>query len=446
MTEPTDGNRHRLLLAALAFGAVALVLVCATAMYVAIRLPRSSPPSASAPSAEPSPLPPAAGSQGEPSETSAWTSASPMLARAVDVAFAGGSTLATDGHSATFDSGDGEVRPVAVPATIPRVFAAAGRLFAAGSNEGAPFLILLASAEDPRVVPMPCAVAELAGEGSLVAGLCEDSSGLAVSWDAGKLFHEVRLELPEPREAGDVTVDKRLEAIAVSPAGAIAVASSQRWQSEQAGGALQWTWSQVALRPSGSKAFRFANVPALVRSVGLHLGGGTLTLAGLEVALDGPAEGVTRPRFFRGGEAEAPVPVGEPGPECAQAAQAPSVEGVLLSPQVAVFGCPTGMISTLDGGRSWRIERARGGAGRVRGGDMRLFARAGEKAWERRFINRSESGATAIRLAGGGSPHPAGAARRDAGESGPLAPLENIREPASDAGTDAAGAEPTATR
>lgn len=404
-----------------------LVLVCVTiVLVVALLRPRSdlpAPASRAAPSLD-------AGPGAAAEESPAWKPAKASLAKAADVAFAAGASLSTDGKSALLDTGDGVARPVEVPAAITRVFGAAGNLFAAGENEGAPFLILMAPGEDPLVVPLPCAIDRLAGEGSVIAGLCADGSGLALSADGGRTFRPVPLELPAPRDARDTEIEKSLEAVSVSPSGAVAVAASQRWQSDAPGGALAWTWGQVALRgPGPGKPFRLANVQALVRTVGVQALGGAIVVAGLEVALDASGAGEVRPRLFRGAEGEPPLAVGTPGPACGDSLSARSVDGVLLGSQVAVFRCKEGLASTVDGGATWRLERL-GSVDLLRGGDMRLFARAGERAWERLFVNRSETGATAVRIGAATLPR-----RTDGGaEAGPITAAYGIREP-EDAGT-----------
>ncbi|HEY3446964.1 MAG TPA: hypothetical protein VGK67_11400 [Myxococcales bacterium] len=420
-------------LAAFGFLGVVALLVSTAALAVILTRPAAQAPSAAR---DPNPAAPRSTLDAGPSlaPESAWRPAPAVLAKAVDVAFWAGASLSTDGKLATFDSGDGSTRPVEVPAAIPRVFSASGRLFAVGENEGAPFAIVLAPGEEPLVVPMPCSVTRLAGENGILAGLCADGSGLALSADAGKSFRPVAVDLPVPAGAQDVEVERRLEAVAVSPAGAILLASAQRWQSATPGGVLAWTWGQVTLRPAGSRALRTSNVQALAHTVGLHLSGGSATLAGLQVALGGAAEGEVRPRLYRGAEGEPPVAVGTAGPPCGTVAAAKGVQGVLLGTEVAAFACGDRLVSTMDGGATWSADALLGKVDVLRGGDMRLFAKAGDKAWERRFVDRSETGATAVRVPG------AVLVRRDGGlAQGPMSAAFGILEPV-DAGGAAADA------
>ncbi|MGC4115438.1 MAG: hypothetical protein QM765_12710 [Myxococcales bacterium] len=425
--------RDRTLVAFGFAGVVALLASTVTLGLVLTRSPAAAPAAAQPPRVE-AKTSPEAGRPAE-AEASPWRLAPAGLAQAVDVAFYAGASLSTDGQQATFDSGEGPARPVEVPAAIPRVFAASGRLFAVGENAGAPFAIVLAPGEEAQVVPMPCTVTKLSGENGILAGLCADS-GLALSADSGKSFRPVAVELPAPPNSQDVEVAKRLEAVAVSPGGAILFASSQRWQSQTVGGALAWTWGQVTLRPAGSRALKTSNVQALARTVGLHLSGGAATLAGLQVVLGGSAEGEVRPRLYRGAEGEPPVAIGTAGPVCGTAATAADVQGVLLGTEVAAFACGDRLVSTMDGGATWSVDRTLGRVEVLRGGDMRLFARAGEKSWERRFVDRSENGATAVRVPG------AVVQRKDGGvESGPVSAAFGIREPV-DAGSPDDAATP----
>lgn len=415
--------RDRTLVAFGFLGVVALLVSTAALLVLVLRPMPAAPMRELAAAARPV-------DAGLSQEPSPWRPASASLARAVDAAFFGGASLSTDGRQATFDSGEGSPRPVEVPAAIPRVFAAAGRLFAVGENEGAPFAIALSPGEEPLVVPMPCPVSKLAGEAGVAAGLCADGRSLALSADSGRSFRPVPLDLPPPASAPDVEVDKRLEAVAVSPSGAVMVASAQRWQTEAPGGVLAWTWGQVTLRPAGSRTLKTSNVQALARTVGLHLAGGAATLAGLQVALGGSAEGEVRPRLYRGAEGEPPAAVGTAGPVCATTAGAKDVQGVLLGTEVAVFACGDQLVSTLDGGASWSVDSSLGKVDVLRGGDMRLFARAGDKAFERRFVDRSETGATAVRVPGVVLVRK----EKDGGaEEGPVSAAYGIREPA-DAG------------
>jgi hypothetical protein len=422
MTAPPA--RDRTLQALLAFLAASVLATAAAILYVGMHRREPSPVVAIAAreDAGTSPL----------AVHTAWAP-SLALAQAVDVAFASGASLSTDGKAALYQPGDGSPpRPVEVPAAISRVFGAAGRLFAAGENEGAPFLIRMAPGEDPLVVPMPCVISRLGGEGQILAGTCVDGSGIASSTDGGKSFRPAPVDFIAPKGVGDSPVERSVEAVAVSPSGAQAIAVSQRWQTEEPGGVLSWTWGQVGLRVPGGR-FRFLNVHALAHTVGLHYAGGALTLAGLEVALDGPADGQVHVRLFRAGEGEPPVPVGTAGPPCGTVATARAVEGVLLGTRVAALRCGETLVTTLDGGASWITERGLGSVQVIRGGDMRLFARAGERAFERRFVDRAESGATAVRLPGAVLP------KRDAGEAPPLAAPFGIKEPQPD------GGEPSAT-
>jgi hypothetical protein len=89
------------------------------------------------------------------------------------------------------------------------------------------------------------------------------------------------------------------------------------------------------------------------------------------------------------------------------------------------------------GGATWSVDAALGKVEVLRGGDMRLFARAGEKTWERRFVDRSELGATAVRVPG------AVLRRKDGGvEQGPVTAAFGIREPADAGVADAAAPTP----
>ena len=375
----------------------------------------------------------AAGAAPTPPEPSAWRPAPATWANAVDMAFSAGAALLTDGKLAVYEPGDGAARPLEVPAAIRRVFAASGALFAVGENDGAPFAIGLSPRESPMVVPMPCEVVRLAGEGEVVAGLCEDGKGVALSSDSGRSFRSVALEVPAPKGAEDAEIDRRLEAVAVSPAGAVLVALTQRWRTDGTDGALAWTLGQVALRPAGRRSLVISNVDSIARVVGAHLSGGTATLAGLQVALDGPGDGTVRTRLYRGTEGEPPVAVGSAGPSCGTTAQASAIEGVLLGSEVAFFVCGDRLVATLDGGATWAVDRSLGPVEVLRGGDMRLLARSGERVWERRFVGRSDSGATAVPAPSSGRSPGRGS---DAGTADPVSPPYGIREPG-DAGPGA---------
>lgn len=425
--EPPVRGYRLLLLAAAVFGLAALALFAAALLYVGDRSRITQPP----PASRDTPGPVDAGTSRPMVGWDEVPSGSPLL-HGTDVAFAAGAFLVTDGKQATYDSGDGTLRPLEVTVPISRVFSGSGKLFAAGTNEGAPFVIVLAHEGEPAVVPMPCEVTQLVGEGALVVGACRDGASLALSRDGGKSFGVLPVEMPKPQPHIAAEVDRAVEAMAVSPSGAVGAATSQRWQTAQGDGALFWAWGQVALRPPAGKAFGFSNVHGLVRSVGLRLeGGGTWTLAALEVAPESVEQGRMRARIFRGTEGEPPAPIGVPGPDCGSAAEAPSVEGVLLGTHVAAFRCDGVLAMTLDGGASWTTERVPA-LRLLRGGDMRLLVRAGDRAWERRFLHRSETGATAVRvLAKRVSPI-------DAAEPKPITPPFGIREPAGDGGNAAA--------
>jgi hypothetical protein len=314
-----------------------------------------------------------------------------------EAAFTGSASLVSDGTRAVFDPGDGP-RPIEVPVPLPRVFAAGRRLFAAGENEGAPFLIALEGDEQPQVIPVPCPVSLLAGDGERYLVACSGASGLAASRDGASSFRKIALDLPEPPAAG-AQVRRALEAVAVTADGVGAFAATQRWRSKDGAQDLLWIWAHVGVR-MGDGNVRYAAVPGLARAFGLKLAGSGFVLAGLEVAADGAVEGELRPRLFRGSDEAAVLPEGVPGPSCGMAADSERAQGVLLGPREAAFLCEGKVVVTLDGGASWKVEAGLPASPQLlEGGDMRLVAIVGGKAWERRFPARSATGAIAVRVA-----------------------------------------------
>ncbi len=335
-------------------------------------------------------------------EVPGWKEIDPEspLARATDVAFVAGSYLAISQGKIFYDSGNAVVRPIEVAATVSKVLGASDWLFAQGENEGFPVFVRFSVTEAPKIVPMPCVATRMAGYRESMVAACEDSDLISLSDDAGKTFLLFPVGLPRPRSAEQAEIQKEIEAVAIDSCKTVAIATSQRWLASHGSNSLLWTWGQVAVKSPGQN-FRFSNVDNLVRSVGLTLSGGAITLAGLEVSFEGLAEGELRTRIFRGPEGEPPVGVGEPGPRCGTAQDARSVEGVLLGTQVAAFLCQGDLVLTMDGGASWKTIADLSPLKHIRGGDMRLWLKGDKGAWERRFINRSETGATAVRVSGG---------------------------------------------
>lgn len=349
-----------------------------------------------------------------------------------EVAFADGALLVSDGERASFEPGTAPARPLEVPVPIARVFAAAGRLFAAGENEGAPFLIGLSRGESALVVPVSCPVVGLAGEGESYLAACEGGEAVATSANGARSFYRREVRLPEPPAPEGVRIRRAIDALAANEDGAMALCAVQRWSSTQGGEPLLWTWSHVGIRPAEGGDFRFAAVPGLARAVGLRLAGSQVAVAGLEVDAQGSAGGDLRPRFFAGG-LEAPLrPEGEPGPSCGRAADAEKAQGILLGPREAAFLCEGRVVYSFDRGESWQTDE--GLEGRVtalRGGDLRLVARAGGKVWLRRFPVRAGSGAVAVRASGVEAPAADG--------PGPVVPQPaEVREPPADGGLDEA--------
>jgi hypothetical protein len=436
---PRHGRAPLLLAAGLAAGVAAGV----GAAWLLLR--REPPPGAVAPPAAAPAAPASPSSSARPApaaaQPSAWRElpASSSLARFADVAFSPDGLLVTDGSQAHYEPAGREARPIEVPAALPYVFSAADRLFAAGENEGAPFLIGLSRDQAPLVVPMPCPAQRLAGAGETLVAACQGAAAVATSSNGGSRFRKVALELPAPPLPPGSRAESAIDALAAGADGSFALAVVQRWRAVQGADELLWSWAHVGLQPDrGDLAWR--SVPGLARSVGLHLDGSAITLAGLEVAPSGPEQGELRPRFWRGGDAGALEPLGSPGPACGSVAQAEEVDGVLLGPREAAFRCAGEVVLTLDGGTTWWSEAGFAGeAERLRGGEMRLVVRAGGKVYERRFATRSPGGAVAVRL--GPAPAPADAPAATDGADGsegadakapPLSAGSEVREPEAD--------------
>lgn len=354
-------------------------------------------------------------------------SAESPLARATDVAFAAGSYLALSQNKPFYDSGNGVARPTKMAATVSKVLGASDWLFAQGENDGFPFFVRFATTEAPKMIPMPCVATRIAGDHDSIVAACEDSDLISLSDDGGKTFLPFPVGLPRPQVAGQVEIQKEIEAVAIDSCNkTVAIATSQRWLASHGSNSLLWTWGQVAVKSPGQN-FRFSNVDNLVRSVGLTLSGGAVTLAGLEVSFEGLAEGELRTRIFRGPEGEPPVRVGEPGPRCGVAQDASSVEGVLLGTQIAAFLCQGDLVLTMDGGTSWKTVADLSPLKHIRGGDMRLWLQGDNGTWERRFINRSETGATAVRISGGAA-LPQSIDKSDQSDTKPLPSLDINQE------------------
>jgi len=356
---------------------------------------------------------------------SSWDAApsAHALARFRDAAFAAGGTLSTDGEHAVFEPGDGASRPLDVPVPIPRVLAAGGRLFASGTNEGAPFLIALARDEEPRVVPMPCSVRALAAAGKLVVGSCDEGNLLALSVDGAVLFRGVPLELPAPLLPDGVAAERAIEAVGVDVRGNVGFVVLQRWRDAKA--SLQWSWAHAGVRTGPD--VRMAVVPGLARAFGIHVSDGTATVVGLEI-VEGEEGPELRPRFWMGSLGAPLLPVGTAGPRCGEPLEAAEAQGLLLGPGHAGVLCEGRIVSSLDTGTSWRPEPEITGATLLEGGDMKLLVRAGDRVFLRSFALRSEQGATAVRVERG---MPSLGAGNQILELPP-----GIREPSLDGGAD----------
>lgn len=385
--------------------------------------------------ARPSPLPrEAPRPEGEgprapkPARASAWRPSpegSP-LAGFADAAFAGGALLSTDGARAIFAPAGlapRPPRPIDVPVPIRRVFGAGGRLFAQGENEGAPFLVALTAAGEAIVVPMPCSLSALAGEGDYLLGACAQAGELAESDDGGRTFRRAPFSPPPAPAPAGAELKTMVEAVAVDADGTAAAVVIRRWESAGQGERLRWSFAQVALRGRGERSFRFAPVPGLARGLAAHLSGGLLTVAGAafcsEGSLDSPSAEL---RLFRGAAGQSPQPVGAPGPPCPLAGEA---EGVLLESQVGAFRCGRAAVLTVDGGARWLPQEGLGALA-LKGGEMRLALRSEQGVLELRLPLRSASGAVAERVPSEG-PGPAGA-------EPPILPAARIAEPARDGG------------
>jgi hypothetical protein len=403
-------RRKRLALAVLAFAAIAAAAIGAA--LAALKPPVRGGAAAPSPAAAPNP---------RAERRAAWhpAAAGSPLADLEDVAFAGGGYLSTDGRGASFAPAGLTARSLEVPVPIPRVFAGAARLFAQGESEGAPFLIALTDGE-PIVVPMPCRLAALAGEGETLLGACAEGAAAAASGDGGKSFRRVALQAPAPSVAQGSVVLSSVEAVAVDADGAVAVIVTQRWEGDR----LRWSWAQVGVRARDDRSFRFLPLPGLERVLAARLAGGVLTVAGAELSAEdslGEGSSVPRLRILRGPAGQAPQPVGTPGPLCEAGAEA---EGVLLDPQIGAFRCGAGVVLTIDGGARWRPQEGLGAVRALRGGEMRFAARAPTGTLLLEFPLRSRDGAVAQRLTEPGA-HPRSAEI--------IAPADGIREPAPDA-------------
>jgi hypothetical protein len=323
--------------------------------------------------------------------------ASSALARFTDAAFANGAFVATDGRIAFLGSATGSERPLDVQAPVRQVFAAGGRLFAAGESDGAPFLIALFDGDAPLVIPLPCAIGRLAGEGEWFAAGCSGGEALALSRDGARTFALLPVSLPAlPANAGS-PAPPSFEAIAVGSDGSVVFAMTRTWSTPHGEDRLAWTWTHVGVRPPG-KPLRYDNLDAFVRVFGLRMDAGVTTLAGLAVSIADGEAGVRRPRMLRSRDSSGFVPMGDDGPACEAA---PSLEGdaaVLLGPREAAYLCGGQVVLTLDGGRSHRTEPLVGQVRAIRGGDMRIVADVGGRVLERRFIGRDSGGATAVRV------------------------------------------------
>jgi hypothetical protein len=362
----------------------------------------------------------------KPARASAWRPSpegSP-LANFADAAFAGGALLSTDGAHAIFAPAGLAPRPLEVPVPIRRVFGAGSRLFAQGENEGAPFLIALTAAGEAIVVPMPCSLSALAGEGDYLLGACAQGGELAESDDGGRTFRRAAFTPPPAPAPAGAEVQIAVEAVAVDADGTAAAVVARHWESAGQGERLRWSFAQVALRGRGERSFRFAPVPGLARGLAARLSGGLLTVAGAafcaEGSLDSPAPQL---RLFRGAAGQSPLPVGAPGPPCPLAGEA---EGVLLESQIGAFRCGRAAVLTVDGGAQWLPQEGLGGALALKGGEMRLALRSEQGVLELRLPLRSASGAVAERVPGEG-PGPADA-------EPPILPAAHIAEPARDGG------------
>lgn len=410
-------------------GRAAIVAVCAlglafaaaalSAAAVRATSARSSRPSgASAPAEDLARASP-------PARARAWRASAEgsPLAGFADAAFAAGGLVSTDGTRALFAPAGLAPRPLEVSVPIRRVFAGAGRLFAQGENEGAPFLVALADGE-ALVVPMPCALNALAGEGDLLLGACDQGGDLAESDDGGRTFRKIALSPPAAPAPAEAEVTTAVEAVAVDADGAVAAVVARRWESEGEGESLHWTFAQVALRGRGERSFRFAPVPGLARALAARLSGGALAVAGIAVDAEGWLEEQPGPRLraFRGPAGQAPLPAGAPGPLCALTEEA---EGVLLDSEIGAFRCGKAAVLMAGGGARWLQQEGLGPAEALRGGEMRLALRAGRRVFELRFPLRQASGAVAERAA---------LAAPDAGSDPPLVPAAFIAEPARDGG------------
>ncbi len=346
------------------------------------------------------------------------------LAGFADAAFAGADLLATDGSRAALAAAGLAPRPIEVSVPIRRVFSAAGRLFAQGESEGAPFLIALVG-KDAQVVPMPCALSALAGDGDVLLGACAQGANLAESDDGGRTFRKLALALPAAPVSAGAEVEASVEAVAVDADGSSAAVVTRRWESEGEGERLRWSFAQGATRGRAERSFHFAPLAGLARALAARLSGGVLTVAGISLGGEGwPDEPASpRLRLFRGPAGQAPQPAGEPGPACALHEEA---EGVLLDGQVGVFRCGRAVVLSAGGGARWLSQEGLGAAAAVRGGDMRLALRTDRGVFELRLPLRATSGAVAER-APPQSSSPGQAAA-------PVVPAGLIAEPAPDGG------------
>lgn len=323
--------------------------------------------------------------------------ASSALARFTDAAFANGAFVSTDGRTAFLGSASGSERPLDVPAPVRQVFAAGGRLFAAGESDGAPFLIALFDGDAPLVVPLPCAISRLAGEGESFAAGCSDGEALALSRDGARTFALLPVSPPALPSNAESQAPPGFEAIAVASDGSAVFAMTRTWSTPHGEDRLAWTWTHVGVRPPG-KPPRYDGLAAFARVFGLRVDAGVTTLAGLEVSIADGDAGVRRPRMLRSSDATGFEPLGDDGPACDSAPSPDGDSGVLLGPREAAYLCGGQLMLTLDGGRSHRVEPLVGGVRAIRGGDMRIVADVGGRVLERRFIGRNSGGATAVRV------------------------------------------------
>ncbi len=338
-----------------------------------------------------------------------------------DLAASVSGALVTDGHTAHMVAASA-VRPLEVPAAIPRVFAAADRFFASGDNDGAPFLIALGSEQSPVVVPVPCSVSAIAGSGDQLVVACQGLGSLALSVDAARTFQPLALPFPAPEAPSGSAVAHAVEGLAMGADGLLAIAVSQSWQTQQAGERIRWSWAQIASRPARG-AFRFVSLPGVTRLAALKLDGTTITAA----ALESPGEGgELHPQLYRGPEGQLPSRLGGAGPACGATEEASGVQVVLLGDREAAFLCHGQVVLTVDEGRTWLAQSLPiGRVERLRGGAMRLWAQGDGKSLELALPLRLSSGAVGARLAA--------QVDADAG-SGPLVPGAELVEPAQDAG------------